>query len=165
MNAVEISVEGVGTPTWLDRAREFALTVLARLEKENWDLSILLCDDAFMRGLNRQYRDRDESTDVLSFEQGESYRGPGGEERFLAGDIVISVDALSRNAEEFGISRDEELRRLLVHGILHLSGMDHEDNSPDRPMLLLQEEILKALAARSVLGDGSGTDAEGGRLP
>ena len=122
MNAVEISVEGIGTPDWLDRAREYVQSVLARLEKKDWDVSILVCDDAFMRGLNRQYRDRDEPTDVLSFEQGDAYRGPGGEERFLAGDIVISLDALSRNAEEFGISRDEELRRLLVHGILHLSG-------------------------------------------
>ncbi|HUW42233.1 MAG TPA: rRNA maturation RNase YbeY [Rectinemataceae bacterium] len=149
MNAVEISVEGVGTPDWLDRARDFVLAALGRQGKDNWDLSILLCDDAFIRGLNRQYRDRDEPTDVLSFEQGDAYRGPGGEERFLAGDIVISLEALSRNAQEYGIPRDEELRRLLVHGILHLSGMDHEDNSPERPMLRLQEEILAELARSS----------------
>jgi len=147
MNDVEISVEGIDTPPWLERARDFALAVLARRGNAGWDLSILVCDDAFMRGLNRQYRDKDESTDVLSFEQGDSYRGPGGEERFLAGDIVISIDALARNAEEFGISRDEELRRLITHGILHLSGMDHEDNESSRPMLLLQEELLRDIAA------------------
>jgi probable rRNA maturation factor len=147
MNEVEISVEGIGTPNWLDRARDFALAVLARTGKDGWDLSILICDDAFIRGLNRQYRDKDESTDVLSFEQGDSYKSPDGSERFLAGDIVISLDALTRNAEEFGISRDEELRRLITHGILHLSGMDHEDNESTRPMLLLQEEILRGLAA------------------
>jgi probable rRNA maturation factor len=144
-NAVEISVEGIGTPAWLERARDFALSVLSRQAKEGWDLSILICDDAFIRGLNRQYRDKDEATDVLSFEQGDSYKGPDGVERFLAGDIVISVDALARSAEEFGISRDEELRRLITHGILHLSGMDHEDNDPSRPMLALQEEILRGL--------------------
>lgn len=147
MNAVEISVEGVGTPDWLDRARDYALAVLAHLGKDSWDLSILLCDDVFIRGLNRQYRDRDEATDVLSFEQGDSYRGPDGEERYLAGDIVISLDALSRNAEDFNIPRDEELRRLIVHGVLHLSGLDHEDNAPERPMLRLQEEILGSLAS------------------
>ena len=145
MNAVEISVEGIDTPAWLEKARDFALAVLARERKDAWDLSILICDDAFIRGLNRQYRDKDESTDVLSFEQGDTYRGPEGNERFLAGDIVISLDALARNADEFGISRDEELRRLITHGILHLSGMDHEDNDASRPMLLLQEEILRAL--------------------
>jgi probable rRNA maturation factor len=147
MNDVEISVEGIGTPLWLDKARAFALAVLSRLGKTGWDLSILICDDPFIRGLNRQYRDKDEPTDVLSFEQGDSYRDPEGSERFLAGDIVISLDALSRNATEFGISRDEELRRLITHGILHLAGMDHEDNDPSRPMLLLQEEILRGLAA------------------
>jgi probable rRNA maturation factor len=155
MNGVEISVEGIGTPPWLERAREFALAVLDRLGKDAWDLSILICDDSFIRGLNRQYRDKDEATDVLSFEQGDSYRDPEGVERILAGDIVISLDALARNAEEFGISRDDELRRLIVHGILHLSGMDHEDNESTRPMLVLQEELIRELSA---FGD---VDAEG----
>jgi probable rRNA maturation factor len=148
MNSVEISVEGIGTPHWLERARDFVLAVLDRLGKDSWDLSILICDDSFIRGLNRQYRDKDEATDVLSFEQGDSYRDPDGAERFLAGDIVISLDALARNAEDFGISRDEELRRLIAHGVLHLSGMDHEDNDPSRSMLLLQEELIRDLAAQ-----------------
>ncbi len=154
-NAVEVSVEGIGTPPWLDRARDFALALLSRMGKEGWDLSILICDDAFIRGLNRQYRDRDEATDVLSFEQGEAYRDPEGAERFLAGDIVISLDALARNAEEFGIPKDEELRRLIAHGVLHLSGMDHEDNEPSRPMLQLQERLLRELPA---LDEGRGGD-------
>jgi probable rRNA maturation factor len=84
---------------------------------------------------------------VLSFEQGDSYRDADGEDRFLAGDIVISLPALARNADDFGITRDEELRRLITHGILHLSGMDHEDNEASRPMLVLQEEILRGVAA------------------
>ena len=158
MNAVEISVEGVGTPAWLERARDFALAVLERLGKGDWDLSILVCDDSFIRGLNRQYRDKDEATDVLSFEQGEAYRDPDGADRFLAGDIVISLDALARNAVEFGISRDEELRRLIAHGILHLAGMDHEDNDASRPMLQLQEKLIRDLAAP---GDAGG-DSRGG---
>jgi len=146
MNQVEVSVEGIGTPDWLERARSFALSVLDALGKDGWDLSLLLCDDAFIRGLNRQYRDKDEPTDVLSFEQGETYRDPAGEERFLAGDIVVSLDSLRRNADDNGVPRDEELRRLIVHGVLHLSGMDHEDNDPSRPMLVRQEELLKLLS-------------------
>lgn len=148
MNDVEISVEGVDTPLWIGRARDFALAVLARLGKDGWDLSILLCDDPFMKGLNSQYRDRDEATDVLSFEQGERYRGPEGEERFLAGDIALSLDSIERNSKEFGVSFDEELRRLIIHGILHLSGMDHGEGKDD-PMLAFQEEILRELAASS----------------
>jgi probable rRNA maturation factor len=157
MNQVEISVEGVGTPDWIEGARSFALAVLARLEKDGWDLSLLLCDDAFIRGLNQQYRDKDESTDVLSFEQGDSYRDISGIERYLAGDIVISLDALKRNSEEFLVDQDEELRRLIVHGILHLSGMDHEDNDAAKPMLLLQEDILGDLAADGSIIGGNGT--------
>ena len=147
MNRVEISVEGIGTPLWLDRVRDFVLAVLGHLDKDGWDLSVLICDDAFIRGLNRQYRDMDEATDVLSFEQGDPYRDAYGEERLLAGDIVISLDALARSAEDFGVTRDEELRRLIVHGLLHLSGMDHEDSDPSRPMLALQERLIRDLAS------------------
>jgi probable rRNA maturation factor len=146
MNDVEISLEGIDSPSWIDAVRSFALAVLTRVGKEGWDLSLLFCDDHFIRGLNRQYRDRDEATDVLSFEQGTVYRAHDGTERMLAGDIVISLDALGRNAEEFGVSRDEELKRLVVHGILHLAGMDHENDDPVRSMLLLQEELLRSLA-------------------
>jgi len=63
----------------------------------------------------------------------------------LAGDIVISIDTLFRNADEFNVAVDEELKRLLIHGILHLSGMDHSDNSPEQEMLKLQESILTDL--------------------
>jgi probable rRNA maturation factor len=145
VNSVDMSVEGVDTPDWLEGARSFSLAVLDELGKDGWDLSVLLCDDKFIRTLNLQYRDKDEPTDVLSFEQGESYRDPERGERYLAGDIVISLDSLARNADENGIPREEELERLLVHGILHLSGMDHEDNDPGRPMIVLQEELLARL--------------------
>jgi probable rRNA maturation factor len=151
LNSVEISVEGVGTPAWLERARSYAQAVLSRLGKDGWDLSLLFCDDAFIRGLNKQYRERDEATDVLSFEQGDSYSGPGGEARFLAGDIVVSLDSLARNSREFGVGEDEELRRLILHGILHLSGMDHGEDPAD-PMLALQEKTLRDLSAEGGAG-------------
>jgi probable rRNA maturation factor len=147
MNEVDISTEGVAPPPWIEEARNYCLAALDRLGKSGWELSILLCDDSFIRGLNRQYRHRDEPTDVLSFEQGETYRDETGAERFLAGDIVICLDALGRNAEDFGVSKDEELRRLIVHGLLHLAGMDHEDEDPGRPMLALQEKVIRDLTA------------------
>jgi probable rRNA maturation factor len=151
MNDVEFSVEGVDTPAWLERARRFALSVLERLGKERWDLSVLICDDGFIQGLNRQYRDRDEPTDVLSFEQGESYKAPDGSDRWLAGDVIISLGGLARNAADFGVSEDNELKRLIVHGILHLSGHDHSDNDPGQAMLRLQEELLAGLASERIV--------------
>lgn len=151
MNDVDISFEGMERPNWTDGLERFALAALERLGKENWDLSILLCDDAFIRDLNRRYRDRDEPTDVLSFPQEGEYLAPDGSTRVLAGDIVISLPGLDRNVVDFSVSKDEELRRLVVHGILHLSGMDHEDEDPERPMLKLQEEILSGLSEARIL--------------
>lgn len=129
-------------PAFAEAAEEYAHAVLGKLGITNWDLSLLFCDDAFIRTLNRDYRDKDEATDVLSFGQGDAYRNEDGEERILAGDIVISFQALERNVADFSVPRGEELRRLVLHGILHLSGMDHADNEPSQPMLVLQETML-----------------------
>lgn len=124
------------------RVENFISEVLNELNLKNWDISLLFCDDAFIQNLNKQYRDIDSPTDVLSFEQGDEYFDEAGETRFMAGDIVISLDSLRFNAEEFNVEINEELKRLIVHGILHLNGMDHSDNSPEQEMLKFQEELL-----------------------
>lgn len=143
MNAVGISVEGVDPPDWMERAESFALAVLSELGKDGWELSILLCGDSFIRGLNSQYRGKDTPTDVLSFEQGEWYVSGDGGRRFLAGDVVISLETLGRTCSELGISVNEELKRLILHGILHLSGCDHDESDPRGEMLDYQESLLK----------------------
>lgn len=124
------------------RVENFISEVLNELNLKNWDISLLFCDDAFIQNLNKQYRDIDSPTDVLSFEQGDEYFDDAGETRFMAGDIVISLDSLRFNAEEFNVDINEELKRLIVHGILHLNGMDHSDNSPEQEMLKFQEKLL-----------------------
>ncbi len=151
MNRVELDALDIPEPEWMPRAGDFAKAALAELGFSNWDLSIALCDDKRIRELNLEYREKDEATDVLSFEQGETFEDPEIGERFLAGDIVISLDTLAENAAYFGVSKDEELKRLIVHGILHLGGMDHEDNKPEREMLILQEKILSSLAKERIL--------------
>ena len=124
------------------RVENFISEVLNELNLKNWDISLLFCDDAFIQNLNKQYRDIDSPTDVLSFEQGDEYFDEAGETRFMAGDIVISLDSLRFNAEEFNVEINEELKRLIVHGILHLNGMDHSDNSPKQEMLVFQERLV-----------------------
>ena len=114
------------------RVENFISEVLKDLNLKNWDISLLFCDDAFIQNLNKQYRDIDSPTDVLSFEQGDEYFDDAGETMFMAGDIVISLN----------VEINEELKRLIVHGILHLNGMDHSDNSPEQEMLKFQEELL-----------------------
>jgi probable rRNA maturation factor len=152
MNRVEIRAEEVPLPPWSPLAGDFALKVLDRLGKDRWDLSLLLCNNDYIRTLNARFRNIDESTDVLSFALGERYADEaGGEWRFLPGDIVVSLETLAENASCFQVSQDEELRRLLIHGILHLDGMDHQTNEGAEPMLKLQEQILAELSGETIL--------------
>ena len=147
MNRVEFRTEEVTLPSWNQEARRFVLNVLEIQGVKNWDLSVLFCGNSYIKSLNAQYRNKDEPTDVLTFPLGE--RSHAG--RYMAGDIVISLDALEENARFFKVSADEELRRLLIHGILHLSGEDHATNRADEPMLKKQEEILAILAEKNIV--------------
>ena len=146
MNRVSINVEEVPPLSWKGRAKSYILKVLHLLKKDKWDLSILFCGNNCIRSLNDRYRNKNEATDVLSFALDETKKG-----RYLPGDIVISLETLEENAAFFKVQPDEELRRLLVHGILHLDGMDHETNEEGEPMLQLQEKVLAELAGESIL--------------
>lgn len=150
MNTVSTDWAGIDCPVWLERAKGFALNALGQMQKKNWVVSLLFCDDDFIQTLNRHYRQKDEPTDVLSFPLGDTVEQEG-DSVFLAGDIVISLPALQRNAVDFSVTPNEELKRLIVHGLLHLSGMDHTTNAPDEPMLALQETILAQLSGEQIL--------------
>jgi probable rRNA maturation factor len=152
MNRVEISAGELPLPPWSAQANRFVLKVLDRLGRDRWDLSMLFCNNEYIRSLNARFRNIDEPTDVLSFALGDSYADEiTGELRFLAGDIVVSLETLAENAGYFQISPDEELRRLLIHGVLHLDGMDHKTNEGAEPMLKLQEHILAELSGETIL--------------
>lgn len=123
------------------------LDALLAYLNEDGDFSIHFITDEEMRNLNNSFRGKDEPTDILSFaiNDGDEFPLMEGEEREI-GDIFISVESMKRNAEFFSISAGEELRRLLVHGLLHLRGMDHSSNDfSSEPMLIEQERIMKAL--------------------
>jgi probable rRNA maturation factor len=150
LNRVDFSASEVPLPPWKARARKFILKALKLLGLDGWDLSVLFCGGGYIKALNARYRNKNEATDVLSFALGETVETEKGP-RYLPGDIVISLETLDENARYFGVSGDEELRRLLVHGILHLDGMDHGTNKPGEPMLRLQEKILTELAGERIL--------------
>jgi probable rRNA maturation factor len=150
MNRVDFNASGVTLPPWKGRAKKFVLKVLKILDRDGWDLSVVFCGNGYIKSLNARYRNKNEATDVLSFALGETAETEKGP-RYLPGDIVISLETLDQNALYFGVSGDEELRRLLVHGILHLDGMDHATNKPGEPMLRLQEKILTELAGERIL--------------
>jgi len=150
MNKVTVNAEDYPLPSWNGDMCRFAVKVLEEIKRDNWELSVLLCGDKTITKLNAQYRDKNEPTDILSFDLGETVQ-EGGKTVYLPGDIVISLDTLRENAGYFNTSEDEELRRLIIHGILHLDGMNHETNEQSEPMLLLQEEILKKLGNKHII--------------
>ena len=104
-----------------DELAAFALDVLGRLGLEG-ELGIKLCSDATMATYNRNYRHKAGPTDVLSFPDGTT--DPEGA-RYV-GDILIALPVAARQAKEAGHPLATELKRLLLHGILHLAGYDHE---------------------------------------
>ncbi|GBU29157.1 16S rRNA maturation RNase YbeY [Treponema sp. R8-4-B8] len=150
MNNVTINALEIPLPSWSGDACLFALKVLDEIKRDNWELSVLFCDDKTIADLNRQYRDKNEPTDILSFNLGETIK-EGGKTTYLPGDIVISLDSMKENALYFQTPQDEELRRLLIHGILHLDGMDHKTLEKDEPMLELQEKILDKLGKEQII--------------
>ena len=153
MNKAVINSDGRSLPSWSEMARKYSLKVLDFLNHDKWELSVLFCGDKKMKELNYQYRKKNEATDILSFNLGETVK-EGGKKIYYPGDIIISLDTLCKNAKKFKISEDEELRRLLIHGILHLSGMEHKTLKKSEPMLILQEEILEKLKDEHIIPKG-----------
>ena len=102
-------------------------------------MSVTLVSDPEMRKLNRRWRNQDRPTDVLAFAQ----EGPAPD---LLGDVVISLPAARRQARERGHALEEELRTLLIHGVLHLLGHDHErGGAPARRMRQQEADLRKSL--------------------
>ena len=108
------------------------------------EVSVLFCADARMRTLNRRYRGKDKTTDVLAFPA-----GPGPVSEGFLGDIVISVPYAAREARRREDTRSREIDRLLVHGFLHLLGYDHETDEGQMDALESRLRRRLGLAADS----------------
>ena len=126
-----------------DRLAAIARRVLEAEDAPPVELSIAITDDETVRSLNREYANEDAVTDVLSFSQreGEEFVTPPGEVPPL-GEVIIAYPQALRQARERGYSVDEEIARLLIHGILHLLGYDHAEPEEARCMRAREEELL-----------------------
>jgi probable rRNA maturation factor len=149
MNRVSIHTEEIKKPSWTSAAVVFCRKVLRKLSLDNCELSVVFCNNEFIQVLNRKFRKKDEPTDILSFSQTEGEGFPK-EGTCVIGDMIISLDMVKQNCREFSVPEEEELKRLLIHGILHLSGLNHKSSSPRDPMLVRQEEILHELSEEKV---------------
>ena len=109
----------------------FATKALAAIGNKESTATIAFVSDKRIRELNRQFRGVDKATDVLSF------LGVGSDESDL-GDIAVSVDTAATQAKENGLKLDEEIAQLILHGLLHLSGYDHETDNGEMNRLELR---------------------------
>jgi probable rRNA maturation factor len=116
--------------------KKIARLVLKELDvPKDAELSITFTDDIQMREINRSYRQIDRTTDVLSFPQSE------GPDFTLLGDIVISIDTAKRHSVSYGVSLHEELKKLIIHGILHLLGQGHKKKKETQIMRGKEKEL------------------------
>ncbi len=113
-------------------------------------LSLSLVGDAAIRRLNREHRGKDRATDVLSFPLYEPFEAPkpkgSAPEEVLLGDIVVSVDTALRQARAYDAPLAREIERLLIHGILHLLGHDHEIEAERAKMVRAEKRLARAIA-------------------
>ncbi len=125
------------------------LAELTRRVTRGRSIACLVTTDAELRRLNRQYRKKDRATDVLSF--------PSAENNGFAGDLAISLDRARAQAAEHKHSLEDELRILMLHGALHLAGMDHEKDAGE--MAKAETRWRRRLGLPSGLIERSGGEA------
>jgi len=137
-------------PERLEQLLSDGLNAVAKLhglgEQEEVDITIVTDDE--IHALNRDYRNVDRATDVLSFALDEDGGEPelvGGPEVHLLGDIIISAETAARQAEEFGHGLEREIVYLAVHGLLHLLGYDHMQEEDKAIMRAKEEEALREI--------------------
>ena len=121
--------------------KQYAERVMVETGNEKCELSLLLADDVFVRDLNRRYRSIDRTTNVLAFPQQDASQTlpiPT-----TLGDVVISVEKAGRDSVAAGHSLSDELKKLIVHGVLHLSGHDHKTRAETRQMRDLEQTIME----------------------
>ena len=114
------------------------------------EVSLLFCDDAFIKDLNRDYRNKNIATDVLSFEQESTPQMKGPR---LLGDIVISLETIARRNKQQRRAMAEELKLLYCHGLLHLLGYDHATKKEKERMQQLQAQYLGCSPEAAWIGD------------
>jgi probable rRNA maturation factor len=142
--SVELALEGV---VWEEQhVLDDAQALLRATDLADAELSLLLCDDAFIHTLNRDYRGKDAPTDVLAFAQREGEGADPDDE--ILGDVVISIPTATRQAEARGHSTAREIQVLLVHGFLHLLGYDHGDDEEEAEMEAAATKLLAGLPGR-----------------
>ena len=142
--AISYYEEGVKAPVKKKRiVTEWIKEVAASYDKKVGEISYIFCSDEKILEVNRQYLQHDYYTDIISFDYTEGNK--------ISGDLFISLDTVRTNAEKFGFTYTEELHRTIIHGVLHLCGIDDKgpgereimETNENKALALLSEEVLK----------------------
>jgi probable rRNA maturation factor len=145
MVQIELFREGVTLPykgVTRQKIIKIATAAAHLLELKNASITLILTDDAYMRNINREFRGLDEPTDVISFSNRDNPFPDVDADSEEIGDLYISLDKADRQAREYRVSLDDEIKRLVVHGMLHLVGYDHERSDADEEIMLQKEDEL-----------------------
>ncbi|HEY2524248.1 MAG TPA: rRNA maturation RNase YbeY, partial [Candidatus Binataceae bacterium] len=159
--AVALRCEGGRGQPYAARLRADARRLMALVGVAGCELSIVIAGDDFVHALNREFRGKDRPTDVLSFsqlEEGPSASVHPGRRRAalplapaaseMLGDVVISVETARRQARRIRVAPATRMRTLLVHGLLHLLGYDHERSPAEARRMFARERELAAVLGR-----------------
>ena len=132
---------------WLcERAALAALSVTYDEDEGPAELSVVLADDALVHRLNREYRGKDKPTNVLSFALTEAEEPELGEDApVMLGDVILAWETVAREAAEQGKTPSDHMTHLVVHGVLHLLGYDHETDDEAEEMEQLETDVLATL--------------------
>lgn len=121
--------------------KKFLEKVIRDEDKIPGDLYFIFTDDKYLYNINKEFLKREYFTDVIAFN--------GSEGRILSGEIYISIDAVRRNAGKYKVKLYEEIKRVMIHGVLHLCGYNDDSKSSRKNMIQRQEELLKEFIRRA----------------
>jgi rRNA maturation RNase YbeY len=136
--AITFQAENTALPNIKKRATSNWIKAVAEeYGKKAGDISYIFCDDAKILEINRTYLHHDFYTDIITFDYSEGDR--------ISGDIFIGIDTVRSNAEKYGTNFDEELHRVIIHGILHLCGLKDKSETDSKKMRNAEDKALSML--------------------
>tara|TARA_B100000579_G_scaffold347315_1_gene300355 strand:+ start:327 stop:782 length:456 start_codon:yes stop_codon:yes gene_type:complete len=120
------------------KAAKETLYTASKFKKNNLEVSFLLTSDSNIRLLNKNYRNKDKSTNVLAFPMNQKSFG----ENFIVGDVVISLQKILSESKKLKIQKYKYLSQITIHGVLHLLGFDHKSNKQHEEMYRIEKKVL-----------------------
>lgn len=145
MTRIEVFKEGIKLPyknITKQAIKKIAILTAERLDIQNAFITIIVTDDAYIKNINREFRGLNEPTDVISFSNRENPFPEVDPSQEEIGDIYISLERAERQSIECRETLLDEVKRLVIHGMLHLLGYDHERSDEDEALMLQKEEEI-----------------------